>query len=237
MKDAFSPVEPAAPRRKRTRVMDRLRGYFIAGILVTGPLALTLYLTWSFIHFIDDTVGFLLPSEYNPETYLPVPGLGLVLAVVVLTLVGALTAGYIGRLLLRMSERVMARMPVIRSIYGAVKQIFETVLASKSNSFREVVLTEWPRSGMWTMAFVTVQPLDEIRELVGSDAVAIFVPTTPNPTGGYLTYVRRRDLVTLDMTVEEALKYIVSCGIVAPAVVPKPRAEIASADPPRLPSA
>jgi uncharacterized membrane protein len=212
--------------------MDRLRANFIAGILVTGPLALTLWLTWSFVHFIDDAVGFLLPTDYNPETYLPVPGLGLVLAAIVLTVVGALAAGYIGRLVLRLSDRVVARMPVVRSVYGAVKQIFETVLASKSNTFREVVLTEWPRAGMWTMAFVTVHPEGEIRELVGPDTVAIYVPTTPNPTGGYLVYVRRRDLVTLAMTVEEAIKYIVSCGIVAPPAVPRKQPEIADAQPP-----
>jgi uncharacterized membrane protein len=211
--------------------MDRLRSDFIAGILVTGPLALTLYLTWVFVHFIDDTVGYLLPREYNPETYLPVPGLGLILAVIVLTLVGALTAGYLGRLLLRISDHVVARMPVVRSVYSAVKQIFETVLASKSNTFREVVLTEWPRPGMWTMAFVTVHPEGEIRELVGPDAVAIYVPTTPNPTSGYLMYARRRDLVTLGMTVEEALKYIISGGIVAPPVAIKPQPEIADAPP------
>jgi uncharacterized membrane protein len=211
--------------------MDRLRANFIAGILVTGPLVLTLWLTWSFVHFIDDAVGLLLPREYNPETYYPVPGFGLVLAAIVLTVVGALAAGYLGRLVVRLSDRVVARMPVVRSIYGAVKQIFETVLASKSNTFREVVLAEWPRAGMWTMAFVTVQPEGEIRELVGPDAVAIYVPTTPNPTGGYLVYVRRRDLVTLPMTVEEALKYIVSCGIVTPPAVPKKLPEIADATP------
>jgi uncharacterized membrane protein len=231
MKDPFSPLQ-APLRRKRTRLMDRARANFIAGILVTGPLALTLWLTWSFVHFIDDAVGFLLPTEYNPETYLPVPGLGLVLAAIVLTVVGALTAGYLGRLVVRLSDRVVARMPVVRSIYGAVKQIFETVLASKSNTFREVVLAEWPRQGMWTMAFVTVQPEGEIREQVGTDAVAIFVPTTPNPTSGYLMYARRRDLVTLAMTVEEALKFIVSCGIVSPPPLAKRQPEVADAPPP-----
>ncbi|HUK57946.1 MAG TPA: DUF502 domain-containing protein [Stellaceae bacterium] len=196
--------------------MERLRGYFIAGILVTGPIALTLYLTWAFIHFIDDTVGGLLPRQYNPATYVPVPGLGLVIAVLVLTIVGALTAGYIGRLFVRLSEHIMARMPVVRSIYGAAKQIFETVLAKQSNTFREVVLVEWPRPGMWTIAFVTVQPEGDIREHVGPDTVAVFVPTTPNPTSGYLMFARRRDLLSLPMSVEEAVKFVLSGGIVAP---------------------
>jgi uncharacterized membrane protein len=214
--------------------MERLRAYFIAGILVTGPIALTLYLTWVFVHFIDDTVGSLIPPSYNPATYVPLPGLGLIIAVVVLTLVGAITAGYIGRLFLRISERVFARMPVVRSIYGAVKQIFETVLASQSNTFREVVLIEWPRPGCWTIAFVTVQPEGEILDHVGPDAVAVFVPTTPNPTSGYLTFLRRRDIVTLPLTVEEGIKYVLSGGIVAPppraAPVPEPR-EIETAEP------
>jgi uncharacterized membrane protein len=205
--------------------MERLRAYFIAGILVTGPIALTLYLIWVFIRFIDDAMSALLPGAYNPSTYLNVPGLGLIVAVVGLTLVGALTRGYLGRLVVRISDGIVVRMPVIRSVYGAVKQIFETVLASKSNSFREVVLTEWPRPGMWTMAFVTVQPEGDIPRTVGADAVAIYVPTTPNPTSGYLMFVRRRDLVTLPMTVEEGIKFVISCGIVTPPVRPPEKIE------------
>src|SRR6185437_12698493 len=134
-------------------------------------------------------------------TYVKLPGLGLVVAVAGLTLVGALTAGYLGRLLLRIGERIVARMPVVRGLYGAVKQI---------NTFREVVLAEWPRPGMWTLAFVTVQPDGEIRDTVGADTVAIYVPTTPNPTSGYLMFVRRRDLVTLPMSVEEGIKFVIS---------------------------
>jgi len=211
--------------------MERLRAYFIAGILVTGPIALTLYLTWVFVRFIDDTVGGLLPSAYNPATYVRVPGLGLVIAVAGLTLVGALAAGYLGRLLLRIGERIVARMPVVRGVYGAVKQIFETVLAKQSNTFREVVLAEWPRPGMWTMAFVTVQPEGEIRDVVGPDTVAIYVPTTPNPTSGYLMFVRRRDLVTLPMSVEEGIKFVISGGIVAPPARPPAAAEAKLLDP------
>jgi uncharacterized membrane protein len=214
---------PTPPPQTRRTVVERLRTYFIAGILVTGPIALTLYLIWVFIRFIDDTVSGLLPDAYNPATYVRIPGLGLVIAVVGLTVVGAVARGYLGRLVVRIGERIVARMPVIRSVYSAVKQIFETVLASKSKSFREVVLTEWPRQGMWTLAFVTVQPEGEIPATVGADAVAIYVPTTPNPTSGYLMFVRRRDLVTLPMTVEEGIKFIISCGIVAPP--PRPPAE------------
>lgn len=213
-------MPPQASRHKtrRHRLVERLRAYFLAGILVTGPIALTLYLTWLFVHFIDSSVGDLLPARYNPVSYLPftIPGLGLVIAVVGLTLIGALTAGYLGRIFIRVSERLLARMPVVRGVYGAVKQIFETVLAKQSNTFREVVLVEFPRRGMWTIAFVTARSEGEIQDHAGPDAVAIYVPTTPNPTSGYLAFVPRRDLVVLSMTVEEGIKMVISGGIVAP---------------------
>ncbi len=206
--------------RRRIQFMEHLRGYFIAGILVTGPTALTLYLTWTFVNFIDTSVGHILPTEYNPETYLPfyIPGIGLIVAVVGLTLIGAATAGYVGRIVLRLSERILARMPVVRGIYGAVKQIFETVLAKQSNSFREVVLLEWPRRGVWTVGFVTAAVEGEISEAAGAggETVAIYVPTTPNPTSGYLAFVPRQDVVKLSMSVEDAIKYVISTGIVAP---------------------
>lgn len=204
------------PRRRRHRIVEHLRGYFIAGVLVTGPIALTLYLTWIFVHFIDTSVGGVLPKQYNPATYVPLPGLGLVITIVGLILIGALTAGYLGRLLLRIGELIVQRMPVVRTIYNAAKQIFETVLASKSNTFREVVLTQWPRVGMWTVAFVTAQPQGEIADHVGTDSVAIYVPTTPNPTSGYLMFVPRRELITLAMSVDEAIKLILSGGIITP---------------------
>ena len=211
-------LAPRPRRRRPFHLMEHLRGYFIAGILVTGPTALTLYLTWSFVDFIDNSVGHILPNEYNPQTYLPfhVPGIGLIVAVVGLTLIGAATAGVAGRILLRMSERVLARMPFVRGIYSAVKQIFETVLAKKSNSFREVVLLEWPRKDTWTVGFVTARLEGEIADIAGKDAIAVYVPTTPNPTSGYMAFVRRAEVVTLAMSVDDAIKYVISTGIVTP---------------------
>ena len=213
----------------RLAIMEHLRGYFIAGILVTGPTALTLYLTWTFVTFIDNSVGHLLPDSLNPQTYLHIPGIGLIIAVVGLTLIGAATAGVVGRIWLRASERILARMPVVRGIYSAVKQIFETVLAKKSNSFREVVLLQWPRPGMWTVGFVTAAVEGEIGDRVGEEPLAVYVPTTPNPTSGYLMFVRRTEVVTLQMSVEDAIKYVISTGIVQPAEVPKLNAEVAKA--------
>jgi uncharacterized membrane protein len=197
---------------------ERLRAYLIAGVLVTGPISLTLYLAWLFINFVDTSVSGLIPERYNPATYLPVPlpGIGLLIAVVGLILIGALTAGYVGRFLLRMSEGIVNRMPVIRGLYGATKQIFETVLAKQSDTFREVVLVEFPRAGMWTIAFVTSRPEGEIRDLMADEVISVYVPTTPNPTSGYLVFVPRREAVTLSMTVEEAIKFVISGGIVAP---------------------
>lgn len=211
-----APADPSGRTPPRQRIIERLRGYFFAGILVTGPILLTIYLTWLFIGAIDGAVRWLLPDRYNPATYLHVPGIGLILAIIALTLIGALTANYVGRIFLRLSERVLARMPVIRGIYGAMKQLFEAVLAKQSNTFREAVLVEFPRKGMWTIGFITARTEGEVRDLTGPDPVSIYVPTTPNPTSGYLMFVPRRDAITLDMSVEDAIKYVISTGIVAP---------------------
>ena len=202
----------------RFRLTEHIRGYFFAGILVTGPIALTLYLAWSFVRGVDSAVAALLPREYNPETYLPfyVPGIGLIVLIICLTLIGALTAGYVGRVLVRLSERLLARMPVVRGLYSATKQIFETVLSKQSTMFREVVLVEWPRRDMWTVAFVTVPPEGELKDLNPPESIGVYVPTTPNPTSGYLIYVPRKDVRSLGMTVEEGIKLVVSGGIVAP---------------------
>ena len=168
----------------------------------------------------------MLPNEYNPQTYLHVPGIGLVIVVLCLTLIGAMTAGVLGRVYVRVTDRILARMPVVRGIYAAVKQIFETVLAKQSNSFREVVLVQWPREGMWTIAFVTAGVEGELKRRTGEDTIAVYVPTTPNPTSGYLMFVPRKDVVTLDMSVEDAIKYVISTGIVTqPEAITAPTTE------------
>ena len=202
----------------RIRFGSRLRAYLLAGILITAPIFVTLYIAWAFITFIDDKIVALIPARYNPEQYLPfsVPGLGLVVLLAGLTLVGALTAGFIGRQFTRISETVFARMPVIRGIYSATKQVFETVLAQKSQAFREAVLIEYPRKNLWTIAFVTGRPEGEIGRLASEEMLLIYVPTTPNPTSGFLLVVPKRETIPLAMTVEEAIKYVVSTGLVVP---------------------
>jgi len=208
------------PKKVKVRgsLWARLRAYFLAGILVTAPISLTLYLAWLFISFIDRQVAGVLPPNLNPNTYLPfsVPGIGLLLVLMALTLVGWVAAGYFGRLFIRLSEIILARMPVIRSVYGAFKQIFETVLANQSTAFRDVVLIEYPRRGIWSLAFVTGKTEGEVQNLTEDETINIFVPTTPNPTSGFLLFVPRRDLIVLDMSVEEGIKMVVSAGIVTP---------------------
>ena len=197
---------------------QRTRAYFFAGILVTAPIFLTFYLAWLFIGFVDSKVTPLIPVKYNPETYLPfaLPGLGLVILVLALMLVGALMAGFMGRLWTRLSERMLSRMPVIRSIYSALKQIFETVLADHSAAFREAVLVEYPRRGIWAIAFITGRTEGEVQNVTEEECTNIFLPTTPNPTSGFLLFVPKKDLIPLSMTVEEAIKMVISGGIITP---------------------
>ena len=212
------PEETAVRTRLRPGLSARLRAYFFAGVLVTAPLAITFWLVWQVISWIDRSIKPLIPVQYNPETYLPfsVPGIGLVVSVVFLILVGAFAAGFIGRLVVRMSERILARMPVVRSIYGATKQIFETVLAQSSRAFRDVVLVEYPRRGIWAIGFITGATEGEVQELTEDVVVNVFLPTTPNPTSGFLLFVPKSDLVRLNMSVEEGIKMVVSGGIVTP---------------------
>ncbi|MBX6321738.1 MAG: DUF502 domain-containing protein [Rhodospirillaceae bacterium] len=201
----------------------RLRGYFLAGILVTAPIGITVYIAWLFISFADSRVKPLIPPRYNPETYLPfsIPGIGLVLVIAFLILVGALTAGFVGRRIVRLGEGLLARMPVVRGIYAAVKQIFETVLAQRSEALREVVLFQYPRPGVWALGFITGTTRGETQALSGGEEVVnVFMPTTPNPTSGFVFLLPRSELRPLRMTAEEGLKLVVSGGIITPDAVP-----------------
>lgn len=203
---------------RRVRFLARLRRYFLAGILVTAPIGITLYVAWIFVAFIDRQVTPLIPAEYNPSTYLPfqVPGLGLILLAIALILIGWLTASFAGRLVVRSSERALERMPVIRNIYGAIKQLFETVLSRQSATFRDVVLFEYPRRGSWAIGFITGVTRGEVQNLTADETVNVFLPTTPNPTSGYLLFIPRKELIPLDMSVEDGIKMVISGGIVTP---------------------
>jgi uncharacterized membrane protein len=216
------PLPPSAHTQvsggKNRGFWGRIRGYFLAGILVTAPLGITGYLAWVIVGFIDHSITPLVPDQYNPETYLPfsLPGLGVIILLLALTLIGALTAGLLGRWLVHTGERILNRMPVIRSFYSATKQIFQTVLAQQSNAFREAILVEYPRRGIWAIAFITGETQGEVQNLTEQKTVNIFLPTTPNPTSGFLLFVPREDVVPLNMSVEDAIKMVISGGIVTP---------------------
>jgi len=210
--------EAGAQHAPHATIIGRLRAYFFAGVLVVAPISITFYIAYLILDFVDARVTPLIPLRYNPNTYLPfgIPGLGLVVLLVVITFIGATTANYLGRVFVRLSEGVLARMPVIRGIYGAVKQLVESVFSQKASAFRQVVLIEWPRDGVWSLGFVTSATAGEITERLSGGVVSIMVPTTPNPTSGYLVFVPREKVIALKMSVEDAMKMILSSGIVVP---------------------
>jgi len=224
--DAMSDMTPPpAPQPFQVRlstmhlsVAARLRNYFFAGLLVTAPIVITVYFAWSMVDYVDSRVTGLIPDHYNPNHYLPfaIPGLGVIILVVALTLIGFLTANYLGRMMVRLGESVVSHMPVVRSIYSALKQIFETVLSNRVQSFNEVVLVEFPRPAMWTLGLVVGKAYAGIAEQIGSDVYNVYIPTTPNPTSGYLVFLPREQMRHVDMTVEDCLKMIISGGIVTP---------------------
>ena len=201
--------------------MTRLRNYFLTGFIVTAPLAITAYLAWSFIGWVDGWVKPYLPDRYNPDHYLPfaIPGFGLLVALLLITLVGFLTANFIGRTIVGYGEYLLHRMPLVRGIYKALKQIFETVLSNKNETFRTVGLVEYPRKDVWSIVFIAGEKETEINAKLdkGEDRlIPVFMPCTPNPTTGFLMYVYKSQIVVLDMTIEDGAKLIVSAGLVAP---------------------
>jgi len=207
---------------RRRGILGRFRNYFLTGIIVTAPVGITIALALWVINWIDGKIVPLIPQAYNPQLLfqnyigIHVPGIGLLVVLVGLTVIGFLAAGLVGRVLVRTGETLLTRMPVIRSVYSALKQIFETVLRSSSRSFREVALIEYPRRGIWAIGFITTTTTGEVQNDIAEDVVNVFLPTTPNPTSGFLLFVPRKDIIVLDMSVEEAIKMVVSAGIVTP---------------------
>lgn len=194
----------------------RLRANFLTGLVVAAPIGITIWLAVQVVQFIDQSVAGFIPARYI-EVYnqYGLPGTGVVIVIVLLTLIGFLTRNFLGRSLLAYGERLVNRMPVVRSVYGALKQIFDAVV-QQSDNFREVVLVEYPRRGIWAIGFVTSATKGEIQNLTEDTVVNVFLPTTPNPTSGFLLFVPRRDLVTLHMTIEEGIKLVISGGLVTP---------------------
>lgn len=214
---------------------SRIRNYFLTGLIIVGPVTITLYIVWWFINLVDAWVkplmpdflawlGGLLPSDYVPG-WLSVfsPVVGLVFGMIALTVVGALAANLLGRTIVSYGEMFLGRMPVVRGVYSALKQIFETVLSESGNSFQTVGLVEFPRKGMWSIVFLAGESRGEISAKVGDGVpmICAFLPCTPNPTTGYLIYVPSSDVVVLEMTIEEAAKLVISAGLIMPDYKPR----------------
>jgi uncharacterized membrane protein len=217
-----SPGRGRTPNRscRVTAFGSRLRNYFLTGLVVAGPVAITIYLTWSFVSWVDGLVRPFIPVSYRPETYLPVkiPGFGLIIAFLALTALGFLTANLVGRTLVEFGERLLGRMPIVRPIYRGLKQVFETLFSKSGSTFRTVALVEFPAPGMWSLVFLSTPPGSDITiYLPRQEAyVSAFMPCTPNPTTGFFFYVPRREVIELDISVEEAAQLIMTAGMIQP---------------------
>ena len=205
---------------KKNEKKTTLKTYFFTGIVVTAPIAITLYLAVEFILFIDLKVTGLIPAAYNPNNFLPygLPGIGIILLLLFFTGVGMLTANFIGQYFMRLGLRVIGKMPVISGLYNAIRKIFETLLGEdKTKAFRKAVLIEYPRRDLWTISFLTGEAPHQIKESIEEEKMlSVYVPTTPNPTSGFFLYVPEKDVKYPDISVDEALKMILSTGIIGP---------------------
>jgi len=225
----MSKKKKAKGKKAGPGIATRLRNYFLTGFVICAPLVITLYLTWTLIQWVDSWVKPYLPEVYNPDHYLSfdLPGFGLVVAFFVITMVGFLTANLIGRSIVSYGESILNRMPVIRNLYSGLKQIFETVFNERSESFKEVALIEYPRKGLWALVFIATEtkgePQNKMQDAAGQ-TISVFLPTTPNPTSGFLLFVPDRDLIRLSMSVEEAAKLVISAGLVTPEYQEKTKA-------------
>jgi len=200
---------------------SRLRTWFFTGLVIFGPVAVTVYIAWWFIDTVDNWVKPLVPARYWPDSYLPfhVPGFGVVIAIVGLTLLGFLAANIAGRTLVSIGEALLDRTPVVRGIYKSVKQIFETVFSQSGTQFRKVGLVEFPVKGSWSIVFITAEPAAAVAGVLppgGGDMTSVFLPCTPNPTTGFYFFIPTSDVIELPMTPEDAVKLIVSAGVVQP---------------------
>src|ERR1041384_2697983 len=213
----LDPLKPVpAPQ---TGAAARIRNYFLTGLVVAGPVLVTAWLAWSFITWVDNLVRPVIPPVYRPETYLPwpIPGTGLVIAFFALTMLGFLTANLVGRTLVGYGESLLDRLPIVRPIYKTMKQIFETLFSKTGSSFRKVALVEFPAPGMWSLVFLSQPPSgDLVKKLPTGEHVSAFMPCTPNPTTGFFFYVKRKDLIELDISVENAMTLLISAGMVQP---------------------
>jgi uncharacterized membrane protein len=205
----------------------KLKQIFITGLAVTIPIGLTLYILFFLIDIMDGLLK-IIPVRYHPDTLLGIhiPGLGIIVTLALITIAGLVTTSYVGYKIVQSGEDLVDRIPFVRNIYQAIKKISDSMFMDKRSSFKKVVLVEFPRKGIYTIGFVTGVPIGEIRKKAGQNCISVFLPTTPNPTSGYLIIVPEDELVPMDMSVEEALTFIISVGIVTPSDRPKRREKL-----------
>ena len=200
----------------------KLRSYLFTGILITASVVITLWIVLSLVKVFDRLVTPLIPTQFNPNQYLPyeIPGIGLIVLITFLIIIGFLTAKLFGRWIVKKTEIILQNIPLIKVFYKTIKQILETVLKNNSNAFRKVVLVEYPRKGIWIIGFTTGESSGLIRKKIGTKLTNVFIPTTPNPTSGFLLLVPEKELKYLEIGVDDAIKTVVSAGIVPPVSQP-----------------
>ncbi|WCR09433.1 DUF502 domain-containing protein [Paracoccus stylophorae] len=220
------PPDPRPLQRtpRRPRLLVRMRANFLAGLVVVAPIGITVWLIWTLTGWMDSWVLPLIPARWRPEQYIGINlrGVGVVFFLLFTVVIGWAAKGWVGRSLLRTGETLVNRMPIVRSIYGALKQIAETILSQSEARFDRACLIEYPRKGLWAVGFVTAPAKGELPQVAGEPLLAVFVPTTPNPTSGFLIYAPARAVKVLDMSVEDAAKLVISAGLVYP-TTPEPR--------------
>jgi uncharacterized membrane protein len=231
--DQSSDVKSVVVETKaQSSVFGKLRAYFFTGLVITAPIAITIWATYWFVTLFDSWIKPFLPASYNPDTYLPikVPGFGLIFALLAITLIGFMAANLAGRTMIAIWDKILNSTPVVRSIYKGSKQIFETLFSQKGASFRYVCLVEWPRRGTWSIAFIS-REVDggQIGLDPGRAMYAVYMSTTPNPTSGYVFFVDVSDVKIIDMSVEDGLKLVISMGLVFPDKPLPPEKEAAAA--------
>ncbi|KMK67155.1 DUF502 domain-containing protein [Puniceibacterium sp. IMCC21224] len=211
---------PFVPQPRRPGLFARLRAAFLTGLVVIAPVGLTIWLIWTVIGWIDGFVLPLVPARFNPEAYIGINlrGIGVIFFLLFTILVGWVAKGFLGRSMIRFGEGLVGRMPVVRSIYSGVKQIAETVFAQSESSFEKACLIEYPRKGIWAIGFISTKARGEVavRAQTSGGLISVFVPTTPNPTSGFLLFFPAEDVIELDMTIEDAAKLVISAGLVYP---------------------
>ena len=205
---------------RKSKFTSNLRNNFLTGLAVIIPVFITTYLIWSTIGIVDGWVLPLIPEKYALDKFIgiDVKGIGVIIFLLFTVFIGSLTKGYFGKTILRSAENLVDRMPVVRSIYNGIKQIAETVFSQSNNSFERACLVEYPRKGIWAVAFVSTKTKGEVSEKIGKnkELFSIFLPTTPNPTSGFLLFLPEKDIIFLDMSVEDAAKLVISAGLVTP---------------------